>query len=139
MGVAQFASELNLHSQKSLFGNSAAAFECLVVGRECARSTERTVEGEGVRKRTLGNLVLCVFLFSVLSLARVPMSLSIMPFAVLRSMMSQIVSKSEQGERPPGPAARIFQAIFFSPLLLFYSFFPGGQAPCSLCSPSRRA
>ncbi|XP_019727616.1 solute carrier family 46 member 3 [Hippocampus comes] len=30
-------------------------------------------------------------------LARVPMSLSIMPFAVLRSMMSQIISKSEQG------------------------------------------
>ncbi|XP_077597084.1 lysosomal proton-coupled steroid conjugate and bile acid symporter SLC46A3 [Stigmatopora nigra] len=30
-------------------------------------------------------------------LARVPMLLSIMPFAVLRSMMSKIVSKSEQG------------------------------------------
>ncbi|XP_051903061.1 solute carrier family 46 member 3 [Hippocampus zosterae] len=30
-------------------------------------------------------------------LARLPMSLSIMPFAVLRSMMSQIISKSEQG------------------------------------------
>lgn len=30
---------------------------------------------------------------------RVPMLLSIMPFPVLRSMMSKIISKSEQGER----------------------------------------
>lgn len=29
---------------------------------------------------------------------RVPMLLSIMPFPVLRSMMSKIISKSEQGE-----------------------------------------
>nr|XP_057943044.1 solute carrier family 46 member 3 [Doryrhamphus excisus] len=33
-------------------------------------------------------------------LARVPMLLSIMPYAVLRSMMSKIIPKSEQGEHP---------------------------------------
>lgn len=38
--------------------------------------------------------VLC-YLFTIV---RVPLLLSIMPFPVLRSMMSKIISKSEQGE-----------------------------------------
>lgn len=38
--------------------------------------------------------VFCYFFTTV----RVPMLLSIMPFPVLRSMMSKIISKSEQGE-----------------------------------------
>lgn len=43
----------------------------------------------------VNNMSVLSYLFTTV---RVPMLLSIMPFPVLRSMMSKIISKSEQGE-----------------------------------------